>query len=111
VDAAVESIPLSDNFIDVLLSYNCLDHGWNVYRAIDECVRVSKHVYLAFDCRGDDPKQVEQFKEDLDHPQLLRFNNIKQHVFEKDITEIGVFTVKDMGIKNFPVAFIEVHKC
>jgi hypothetical protein len=115
VAAPAENLPLLDNYCDMLLSYNTLDHGWDVYKAISECVRVSKRCYLAFDCRGDSVEEVaiRQNKPDKDHHQLLKFEDISQFVFEQGMKsgQDEVWSIRDMDFKKFPVAFIEVEKC
>ena len=70
VESGAEKIPLPNNSIDVLLSYNCLDHGWNIFDAISECLRVSKSCFLAFDCRGDNEDEIERHKTqgNIEHP-------------------------------------------
>lgn len=111
VDSPAEKIPLPDNSIDVLLSYNTLDHGWNVYDCIKECIRISKRCYLAFDCRGDDEKEVEARKDghDKDHYQLLKYSDIYTFMCGYPINNYK-WVVKDMKIKQFPLAYIEVNK-
>ena len=44
-----EKIDLPDNHLDVMFAFNSLDHGWDVFESIRECVRVSKHCYISFD--------------------------------------------------------------
>ena len=44
-----EKINLPDNHLDVMFAFNSLDHGWDVFESIRECVRVSKHCYISFD--------------------------------------------------------------
>jgi len=114
VESPAERIPLPDNYVDTLLSYNTLDHGWNVYDCVRECVRISKRCYLAFDCRGDDDEQVDIRKDghDLDHYQLLKYEDIAQFVFEQgmDSGQDEAWQIEDMEIKQFPVVCITVEK-
>lgn len=79
INAPAESIPLPDKQIDLLFSYNALDHGWNIYQAIKECHRVSKRCVFAFDCRGDSEREVRHraAMHDIDHFQLLKFKDMK----------------------------------
>lgn len=108
VDAPAESIPLGDDVLDILLSYNTLDHGWDIFESLRECVRVSKHCYLAFDCRGDDKNEINirQGGRDKDHFQLLEYNDLNKFLIGCGYN----FQLRNMKLKDFPVAFIEVHK-
>lgn len=113
VDAPAEKIPLEDNYVDILLSYNALDHGWDVYKCIEECVRISKRCYLAFDCRGDNEDEVAIRKDghDLDHFQLLKYEDIARFVSERDEATSAIWRIRDMeSNKQFPIAFIMVEK-
>jgi len=111
VEAPAEHIPLRDDFIDVLLSYNTLDHGWDIETCIKECIRVSKKCYLAFDCRGDDNGEVDIRKDghDLDHYQLVHLLDIIGFMQEEMPFDVD-WHVEDMKIKHFPVAFIKAEK-
>ena len=113
VNASAESIPLADNSIDLLLSYNCLDHGWNIWAALIECIRVSRYCFLSFDCRGDDPHEVEIRKKmkDLDHYQLLHLEDVENFV-EEYAGRMGYFGGVfrwDIG-KTFPVSVVIINK-
>jgi hypothetical protein len=108
VDAPAEAIPLADNVIDVLLSYNALDHGWDIWSSIQECVRVSKHSFLSFDCRGNNAQQVEQRKgKDLDHWQLIKIEDVYDFM-RREMSHCWSLT--ELGGKEFPIAVIEVKK-
>jgi hypothetical protein len=111
INAPAEDIPLLDNSIDVLLSYNCLDHGWDVYKCIKECIRISKRCFLSFDCRGDNEKEIKVREDghDLDHVQLLKYKDIENFVNEELKSFVEV-TLSDMKTKHFPVVFMEVKK-
>lgn len=110
IESPAEKIPLLDNEIDVLLSYNCLDHGWNVYDCIKECIRISKRCFLSFDCRGDNEKEVRIREDghDLDHVQLLKYSDIENFV-NMELKGLEV-NLSDMKTKHFPVIFMEVKK-
>jgi SAM-dependent methyltransferase len=111
VDAPAENIPLPDDSIDVLLSFNCLDHGWDTLAAIKESVRISKCAFLAFDCRGDDNGEVaiRQDGKDKDHHQLLTYDYV--HGFmDTEINKIANWKMSDMKLKHFPVVFIHTEK-
>lgn len=112
VHASAESIPLADSSVDVMLSYNAIDHGWDVFKALDECVRVSRSCYVAFDCRGDSSGEVERRKRmnDMDHRQMIRLEDVKQRVagYAALGYDCGVF---DLGNKaTWPVAAVVVKK-
>lgn len=106
VESGVEKIPLPNNSIDVLVSYNCLDHGWNIFDALSECIRVSKLCFLGFDCRGDDKQQVQRRKKqkDMDHHQLIRYEDI--NAFLKGLDDVNDVSLTDLGIRSFPVAVV-----
>jgi hypothetical protein len=111
VDSPAESIPLPENYIDVLLSYNTLDHGWNVFDCIKECIRISKKCYLSFDCRADDMDQIKMLTEsnDLDHYQLITFSDIERFMKNK-IGDTVSWKLVDMETKQFPVVYLEITK-
>jgi len=106
VESAAEKIPLDDNSIDVLVSYNCLDHGWNIFDTLSECMRVSKLCFLAFDCRGDDENEIERRKTqgNIDHPQMIRYADIDAFLKKRD--DINDIQLVDLGIRSFPVAVV-----
>ncbi len=99
VNAPAERIPLPDKSVDILVSYNALDHGWDIWKSLEECVRISRKCYLAFDCRGDSPAEVARDRagKDLDHYQMLTFGEVKRRYP----------SATDMGINSFPVAVVE----
>lgn len=72
-ESPFEDIPLPDNFLDVVVSYNALDHGWDIQQAIREAVRVSKKCYLAFDCKGGNNPPHDK----LDHYQKVDLLEVK----------------------------------
>jgi len=110
IDAPAESIPLPDNEIDILISNNCLDHGWDTFQCIRECVRISKQCFLSFDCRGDNEEQIEILTaaNDLDHHQLLKFADVETFV-EEELSDYTV-SLSNMNRKQFPVVFLSVEK-
>lgn len=113
VHAAAESIPLRDDAVDLLVSYNAIDHGWDTLRALNECVRISKMSCVSFDCRGDSPNEAEYRAKihDRDHMQMMKFSDIEAHadVYRKAGYECEVY---DLGNKpnQWPVATIIVKK-
>lgn len=44
-----EKINMEDNFLDYLFGFNSLDHGWDIKKSINECIRVSKKGAISFD--------------------------------------------------------------
>lgn len=116
VDSPAEKIPLADNSVDILLSFNCLDHGWNVYDCLTECARIGKRCYLAFDCRGDSKNEISirEKKTDYDHYQLLKYDDIVNFVVEQQTYMDTDWKIRNIGPefdKPFPIAFIETEKC
>jgi len=111
VDAPAEAIPMKFSSVDVLISYNTLDHGWDPLAGLFECVRISKRCYVSFDCRGDSKHEVKirEDKRDKDHFHLLRFNQVWDFL-EREVTPLGKWTMVDMKTKAFPVVCIQVEK-
>lgn len=109
VTAPAESIPLAADTVDVLVSYNALDHGWDVYQAIRECIRISRKTYLCFDCRGDNDGEVavrQGGKLDPDHHQLLKFDDMAAFLSR----EFPKAKLRDTRQKHFPQAVITMEK-
>ena len=78
LDSPVECIALQDKSIDLLLSYNAIDHGSNVFKALDEIVRVSKEAFIAFDCKANTAPPHDR----VDHYQIVEFKKVCDHVTE-----------------------------
>jgi hypothetical protein len=76
VDCPMECIDLPDKSVDVLLSYNALDHGSDIFKALDEIVRVSKAFFIAFDCKGSGAPPHDR----LDHYQTVYYPDVLAHV-------------------------------
>ena len=110
VESGAEKIPLSDDSIDVLLSFNSLDHGWNIFDTLRECLRVSKLCFLAFDCRGDDADEIERRKTqgNIEHPQMIRYEDID--VFLKGLDTVTGVRLTSFDMKSCPIAVI-TKKC
>ena len=110
IHAPVETIPLADNAVDILLSYNAIDHGWDIWAAIAECIRISRRCYLCFDCRGDSEKEMQLRRSinDLDHYQIIKFEDVEKFMERyKDYN----YQVTDLGTKpEWKVATIVVEK-
>jgi len=87
VDASFHEIPFGDKEIDVLVGYNSLDHSPFWREAIRECVRVSKEVYLNFDCRD----KINEW--DKDH-YLVDFDEAKK-IAESLGCEVAEYSGKD----------------
>ena len=72
VQAPAEYIDLEDNKLDILFGYNSIDHGWDWKRSLDECLRISKSMFLMFDT-----------KDELDgdkHPQKISHQDVLDYV-------------------------------
>ena len=67
-----EKIDLPDNQLDVLFAFNSLDHGWDVFASIRECVRVSKHCYIGFDTN----RHLVPGYPDLNHYQIIDHDKV-----------------------------------
>ena len=70
INAPVEDMPIDDNAADILIGFNSLCHGWDIYTAIRECMRISKECYLSFDCRNKNDKDHYQH---IDHEKIIEF--------------------------------------
>lgn len=107
VTTPAEDMPLITNRLDVLISYNTLDHGWDVWKVLQECVRVSRRCYVSFDCRGDNPKHCRPG--DIDHAQHIKFAEVQKFV-GKTFNRHPVHEVFDLKSKEYPVAVVIVEK-
>jgi hypothetical protein len=72
VDCPVESIRLPDKSVDVLLSYNAIDHGSDVIKGMQEIARVSKECFVAFDCKANTAPPHDR----VDHYQIVEFKRV-----------------------------------
>lgn len=80
---------VQDNSIDLVLSFNALDHGWDIEAALSELFRVSKAGYIAFDCKNNTGPEHDK----LDHYQPVNYNRVKAYVESR--TDIEA-TVQDL---------------
>jgi hypothetical protein len=107
ITSPMEDIGLNDDCLDILFSFNTLDHGWDIYKALDECIRISKRCYLSFDCRTED-KNI-----DLDHYQKVNYEDIELFLINK-MKKINpeLFTIKKYNIDNndYPTCLFCMHK-
>jgi len=72
IQAPSECIHLRDDELDFLFGYNSIDHGWDWRLSLEECLRISKRVYLMFDT-----------KDEVDgdyHPQKISHEDVKAYV-------------------------------
>jgi len=67
---------IEDNSIDVALSFNALDHGWDINAALSEIFRTSKSGYIAFDCKNNTGPEHDK----LDHYQPVNYQKVKEFV-------------------------------
>ena len=81
INSPAENINLPDDYADLLISYNCIDHGWDIEKAIKECIRVSKKTVLSFDCRAD----WIDWKPDESHYQYLYSQNIESLIHKMSL--------------------------
>lgn len=101
VDAPVEAIPEPDKSFTVTLSYNAIDHGSDVIKALDEIVRTSRECYLAFDCKGDTAPPHDR----IDHYQIVEYKKVCAHMerlkAEGKITELTQGDLRAISPKDF----------
>mgnify|MGYP003136899198 CR=1 FL=1 len=76
VQAPAEHIHLEDNTLDVLLAYNSIDHGWDWKKSVDECLRVSKSMFMMFDTK-------DKIEDDF-HPQKISHKDVLDYAIEND---------------------------
>ena len=71
-----EHILKDDNTYDFLIGYNSLDHGWDIKKAIDECIRVSKSGLINFD--------TDRYKNpgypDRSHYQIVDYDKVLDYI-------------------------------
>jgi hypothetical protein len=97
---------LKENCMDVLISYNALDHGWDIKQALRECIRISKECYLSFDCRGQKFNPNDPY-----HYQEIHFNDIAEFVLRETVGKgYKKSVVWDRKVKEYPVAGIIIQK-
>lgn len=68
-----ESISLETNCLDYLFAFNSLDHGWDINKAINECIRISKCGILSF--HVDNHLYLKGYP-NRDHYQIVRKHNV-----------------------------------
>jgi ubiquinone/menaquinone biosynthesis C-methylase UbiE len=108
VNSPAEKIDLIDNYCDLLLGINSLDHGWDIYESLRECYRVSKECFLKFDCRytpGAKWLLTKNFK-DLDHFQEVDYNQIERFLY----STFNNYTIIKQESEYFPAANIHLWK-
>ena len=71
VSAPSEHIHLSDNTLDILLGYNSIDHGWDWEKSLDECLRISKSIFLMFDTKNEVDGDLHPQK--ISHEDVLKY--------------------------------------
>jgi hypothetical protein len=91
VDSPMECIDLPDKSVDVLLSYNALDHGSNIFAALDEIVRISKEFFIAFDCKGDTAPPHDR----VDHYQIVDCDAVESRM--KRLSADGIIRIESIG--------------
>lgn len=75
IECPFEEIELPSDSVDVTLSYNSLDHGWDIEKALYEALRITRsRILVAFDCKsGKNPPHDK-----VDHYQEISFDQIKR---------------------------------
>jgi len=87
IQAPSEHIHLNNDELDFLFGYNSIDHGWDWKASIDECLRVSKKIYLMFDTKNSTDGDY--------HPQKINHEDVIRHVGELNDT----YNFTNYGIK------------
>lgn len=103
IESPVEKIDLPDKSVDFMLSYNAIDHGWDVFKGLDEVLRVSRHGLIAFDCKGDKAPKADR----LDHYQEIFFAQVRDYLSNKGISVFDLKTLSKFHHKynwGFPIA-------
>jgi hypothetical protein len=72
VNAPCEQIHLEDNTLDILYGYNSIDHGWDWKKSIDECLRISKKMFLMFDTKDEIDGDI--------HPQKISHTDVVEYI-------------------------------
>jgi len=87
INAPAEHIHLEDNSLDILFGYNSIDHGWDWIASIDECLRISKSMFLMFDTKdeidGDFHPQKISHQDVIDYVEKHKWSEKFQHVTVK----------------------------
>jgi len=89
-----EHILLEDNFFDVLFAYNSLDHGWNIEKALNECIRVSKSGFLSFHVDND---LILKGYPNRDHYQRVRKDKVLSQLYKTSCIKKWWFKSLDNG--------------
>jgi SAM-dependent methyltransferase len=72
VEAPFEKSPLENISADIGLSFNALDHGWDIRASLKEIARVCRRSILSFDCKVG----IACPEDDLDHYQRISFADL-----------------------------------
>ncbi len=84
IQAPTEHIHLENNKLDILFGYNSIDHGWDWKKSIDECLRISKKMFLMFDTKnevdGDWHPQKISHQDVLDYAEQNNWHDKFKHV-------------------------------
>lgn len=117
VESPAEEIPLPDNYLDLVLSYNALDHGWDILESLKEAIRISKRTLVAFDCKSNTAPPEDR----LDHYQGVSFYEVVKALngiaMGLGATKVSCYNLVDRspGFQfdcnwGFPVMVIDVSK-
>ena len=111
INAPCEHVHIEDNKIDFLFGYNSIDHGWDWKKSIDECLRVSKSMYLMFDTKGfvdgDFHPQSISHQDVLDYVEQQGWRSkFKKVIIEKRYKDYGYYETKF----DWPETWVYVEK-
>jgi hypothetical protein len=91
LDLEAEDLSGMEERVDVLLSYNALDHGHDIRRALRQAVAMADECFLAFDCKGTGTPEHDR----LDHYQTVDFEVVSAEV--RQMAASGLCEVRVLG--------------
>jgi len=102
---AGESLPFENNYFDVVITTNVLDHTYNPQKVINEIRRVLKNggiLFLTVDCRSLSVKHYRKLKEliglgDKGHPHSLRAKDVLRLI---NNSGLEILTSPQLGLGN-----------
>ena len=104
---------LETDELDFLIGFNSIDHGWDVKKSIDECIRVSKCGVLSFD--------TNRYKlptyPDRSHYQIVDYDEMVDYVSSKpevksnwfETANVPLFSNEDGQIQHGEIKIFEFY--
>ena len=93
INAPCEHIHLEDNGLDVLFGYNSIDHGWDWKKSIDECLRISKKMFLMFDTKNGTDGDA--------HPQKISHIDVVEYISQNKWSDKCEFLSVKSRLKDY----------